>query len=100
MRSLQIEHVRVWAIGGLPAGNVSFDSIAQKNCSLSLVELSRFALFMFPKEHNTFTWNELSWVVTKAKVEPISANNWHGDADGDSQQVCSQQLFLFMNLIL
>ena len=42
---------------------------------------------MFPKDHNKFSWNELSWVATKAKAEPISIDNWHGDSDGDAQQV-------------
>jgi hypothetical protein len=54
---------------------------------LSLVELSKFAMVMFPKDHSQFSRHELSWVATMAKSEPISAENWHGDIDGDAQQV-------------
>jgi hypothetical protein len=75
------------APGGLPASDANFDDIARLNRSLSLAELGRFVLVMFPREHSAFTWNDLSWVATKAKTEPISHQNWHGDTDTDPQQV-------------
>jgi hypothetical protein len=67
--------------------DVTFDEIAQANVSMSLPELMKFTLLMFPKHQ--FTKPELSWVMTKAKSDPFSAieTNWHGDVEGDLKMV-------------
>lgn len=73
---------------GMPT-DATFDEIAQANVSMSLPELMKFALVMFPKHQ--FTRSELSWVMSKAKSEPFSQieTNWHGDVEGDRKMVGS-----------
>eukprot|EP00802_Teleaulax_amphioxeia_P009925 Tamp_09948.p1 GENE.Tamp_09948~~Tamp_09948.p1 ORF type:complete len:536 (+),score=93.10 Tamp_09948:106-1608(+) len=68
--------------GGLPAG-CTFDEISAHNLSMSFPELIKFTNMMF--KDVSFTRNEMSWFMMKAKNEPISKieGNWHGDSEGD-----------------
>uniref|UniRef100_A0A7S4NGY1 Uncharacterized protein n=1 Tax=Guillardia theta TaxID=55529 RepID=A0A7S4NGY1_GUITH len=47
----------------------TFDEISKANVSMSFSELLKFVSMMFP--HHQFTRGELSWVMSRAKVEPI-----------------------------
>jgi len=58
----------------------TFDEIAQANVCMSLPELNKFVQMMFPTQ--SFSRHEMSWVMAKAKMEPLT-DNWHGDQDGD-----------------
>jgi hypothetical protein len=57
--------------------DATFDEIAKANVCMSITELTKFTQMMFVSE--PFTRQEVSWVFSKAKLEPITPENWHGD---------------------